>query len=117
MLQRRLARQWNGLVIRPDWWSAWMDDKRQLITYGFGSAQTTGVLSFSTTRSERHGMDLTVHDFWAGDEETVGEMMAFLAGHHTRAAVIHFRRSVLPPYPALLHNLHRYRLTAQAWHP
>ncbi|WP_149826385.1 GNAT family N-acetyltransferase [Streptomyces tailanensis] len=116
-LQRRLARQWNGPVIRPDWWSAWMDDKRQLTTYEFGSAQTTGVLSFSTTRSERHGMDLTVHDFWAGDEETVGEMMAFLADHHTRAAVIHFRRSVLPPYPALLHNLHRYRLTAQAWHP
>jgi predicted acetyltransferase len=68
-------------------------------------------------RSERHGMELTVHDFWAADEETVAAMMAFLASHHTRAPVIRFRRSALPPYPALLHNLHRYRLTAEAWHP
>jgi predicted acetyltransferase len=68
-------------------------------------------------RSERHGMQLTVHDFWAADADTVGERMPFLAGHHTRAPAIHFRRSALPPYPALLHNLHRYRLTAGAWHP
>lgn len=44
-------------------------------------------------------------------------MMAFLADHHTRAPVVHFRRSALPPYPALLHRLHRYRLSAEAWHP
>ncbi|MFJ3658330.1 enhanced intracellular survival protein Eis [Streptomyces nigra] len=117
-LQRRLARQWNGPVKRPAWWPAWIDEKQQLTTYRFGPGQSpTGLLSFAMKRSERHGMQLTVHDFWAADADTVGEMMAFLAGHHTRAAVIHFRRSALPPYPALLHNLHRYRLTAEAWHP
>ncbi|MFJ6650594.1 enhanced intracellular survival protein Eis [Streptomyces sp. NPDC091290] len=118
VLQRRLARQWNGPVKRPDWWPAWIDDKQQLFTYRFVRGQSlTGLLSFAMKRSERHGMQLTVHDFWAADANTVGEMMAFLAGHHTRAAVIHFRRSALPPYPALLHNLQRYRLTAEAWHP
>lgn len=117
-LQRRLARHWNGAVLRPDWWPAWMDGKQQLTTYRFGPAQSpTGLLSFAMKRSERHGMELTVHDFWAADEENVAAMMAFLASHHTRAPAIHFRRSALPPYPALLHNLHRYRPTAEAWHP
>lgn len=117
-LQRRLARQWNGPVMRPDWWPTWIDGKQQLTTYRFGPAQSpTGLLSFAMKRSERHGMQLAVHDFWAADADTVGEMMAFLASHHTRAPAIHFRRSALPPYPALLHNLHRYRLTAEAWHP
>ncbi len=117
-LQRHLARQWNGPVLRPDWWPTWIEGKQGLTTYRFGPAQfTTGLLSFAMKRSERHGMELTVHDFWAADEETVGDMMTFLGGHHTRAPVIHFRRSALPPYPALLHNLHRYRPTAEAWHP
>ncbi|WCD91171.1 hypothetical protein KPP03845_200132 (plasmid) [Streptomyces xanthophaeus] len=117
-LQRHLARNWNGPVQRPDWWSAWMDDKQRLTTYRFGTdGTTTGVLSLSMKRHPRHGTDLTVHDFWAADAETVNEMMAFLGGHHTRAATVHFRRSALPPYPVLLHHLHRYRLTAEAWHP
>ncbi len=117
-LQRRLARQWNGPMRRPDWWSAWMDGKQQLTTYRFRSGQTTtGVLSLAMKRHQRHGTDLTVHDFWAADPETLHGMMAFLGSHHTRAAAIHVRRSALPPYPALLHNLHRYRLTADAWHP
>ncbi|MEU3795780.1 sterol carrier protein domain-containing protein [Streptomyces fructofermentans] len=77
----------------------------------------TGLLSFAMKRHERHGMQLTVHDFWAADEETASEMMAFLADHHTRSPVIQFRRSALPPCPTLLHRLHRYRLTAEAWHP
>lgn len=117
-LQHRLARQWNGPVLRPGWWPAWIDAKQQLTTYRFGPAQSpTGLLSFAMKRSERHGMELTVHDFWAADEETVAAMMAFLANHHTRAPAIRFRRSALPPYPALLHNLHRYRPTPEAWHP
>ncbi|WP_234439993.1 GNAT family N-acetyltransferase [Streptomyces bicolor] len=117
-LQRCLARQWNGPVQRPDWWPAWIDGKQQLTTYRFGPAQSpTGLLSFAMKRSERHGMQLTVHDFWAADADTVGEMMAFLASHNTRAPVIHFRRSALPPYPALLHTLQRYRPKAEAWHP
>lgn len=117
-LQRHLARLWNGPVLRPDWWPTWVDEKQGLTTYRFGPPHsTTGLLSLSMKRSHRHGMSLTVHDFWATDEETVGSMMAFLGGHHTRAPVIHFRRSALPPYPALLHNLHRYRPTAEAWHP
>ncbi|MER5968431.1 sterol carrier protein domain-containing protein [Streptomyces sp. NPDC002055] len=62
-------------------------------------------------------MDLTVHDFWAADAVTVDSMMAFLGSHLTRATAVHFRRSVLPPYLALLHKLHRYRPTAEAWHP
>ncbi|MET7695153.1 GNAT family N-acetyltransferase [Streptomyces sp. NPDC005483] len=117
-LQRRLARHWNGPVLRPDWWPAWMDSKQQLTTYQVGPAKApTGLLSFAMKRSERHGMELTVHDYWAADEESVTAMMAFLASHHTRAPIIHFRRSALPPYPTLLHNLHRYRPTAEAWHP
>ncbi len=117
-LQRRLARDWNGPLHRPDWWPAWQDEKRGLTTYRFGSTgATTGCLSYATARSERHGMDLTVHDFWAADAATVTEMMAFLGSHHTRAKAVHFRRSTLAPYPALLHGLHRHRLTAEAWHP
>ncbi|MDX3433909.1 GNAT family N-acetyltransferase [Streptomyces sp. ME01-18a] len=117
-LQRDLAQQWNGLVLRPDWWPAWTEGKHALTTYRFGPPQSpTGLLAFAMKRSERHGMTLTVHDFWAVDEETVRAMMTFLGDHHTRAPVIHFRRSALPPYPALLHNLHRYRPTAEAWHP
>ncbi|MFD9483622.1 enhanced intracellular survival protein Eis [Streptomyces sp. NPDC059991] len=117
-LQRDLARQWNGPIQRPGWWPDWLDSKHDLTTYQFGTAHDpTGLLSLTTKRHPQHGMHLTVHDFWAADIETVGEMMAFLGGHHTRAQVIHFRRSALPPYPTLLHHLHRYRLTAQAWHP
>lgn len=117
-LQRRLARQWNGPMERPHWWPSWIDGKQQLTTYRFGPAQSpTGLLSFAMKRREPHGMQLTVHDFWAADAPTVAEMMAFLASHHTRAPSIHFRRSALPPYPALLHALHRYRPTAEAWHP
>jgi predicted acetyltransferase len=117
-LQRRLARQWNGPVLRPHWWSAWIDAKQQLTTYRFGPTQSpTGLLSFAMKRSQQHGMQLTVHDFWAADKDTVDEMMALLASHHTRAPAIHFRRAALPPYPALLHHLHRYRPTTEAWHP
>ncbi|MER6145425.1 GNAT family N-acetyltransferase [Streptomyces sparsogenes] len=117
-LQRHLARQWNGPVLRPGWWPAWLDEKRALTTYRFGPPQApAGLLSFVMKRHPRHGMDLTVHDFWAADAPTVSEMMAFLGSHHTRASTIHFRRSTLPPYPTLLHHLHRYRLTAEAWHP
>ncbi|MBQ0827335.1 GNAT family N-acetyltransferase [Streptomyces tagetis] len=117
-LQRHLARQWNGPFQRPDWWPAWLDDKHGLTTYRFGPPRTpTGLLSYVMKRHPRHGMDLTVHDLWAADAATASEMMAFLGSHHTRAPAIHFRRSALPPCPTLLHNLHRYRLTAEAWHP
>ncbi|WP_345616619.1 GNAT family N-acetyltransferase [Streptomyces ziwulingensis] len=117
-IQRHLARHWNGAVLRPPWWPAWTDRKQELTTYRFGPEQSpTGLLSLTTKRSARHGMELTVHDFWAADEEAITAMMAFLASHHTRAPAIRFRRSALPPYPALLHNLHRYRPTAEAWHP
>lgn len=118
-LQRRLARDWNGPLHRPDWWPAWQDAKRRLTTYRFSPPGTTptGYLSFATGRNERHGMDLTVHDFWAADAATAEQMMAFLGSHHTRARTVHFRRSALAPYPTLLHGLHRHHLTAEAWHP
>ncbi|MGI5192125.1 GNAT family N-acetyltransferase [Streptomyces sp. CA-288835] len=67
-LQRHLARQWNGPVLRLDWWPAWLDGKQQLTTYRFGPSQSpAGLLSFNMKRSARHGMELTVHDFWAAD--------------------------------------------------
>lgn len=117
-LQRRLAHDWNGPVLRPDWWPAWMNEKNQLTTYRFTrTTSTTGVLAFTTKRAERHGTTLTVHDFWAADEETAHAMMAFLARCDSRVAHINFRRSALPPYPTLLHKLHRFRPTAEAWHP
>ncbi|MEU0770652.1 GNAT family N-acetyltransferase [Streptomyces albogriseolus] len=117
-LQRRLAGQWNGALLRPEWWPAWLDSKHQLTTYRFGPEHSpSGLLSFAMQRSERHGMNLTVHDFWAADEETACALMAFLGSHHTRVTDIQFRRTVLPPYPLLLHRLHRYRVTAEAWHP
>ncbi|MET8681971.1 GNAT family N-acetyltransferase [Streptomyces sp. NPDC004647] len=118
-LQRELARQWNGPVLQPDWWSSWKENKSALTTYRFNRPghPTTGLLSLAMKRRERHGMNLVVHDFWAADESAVAAMLAFLGRHNTRAETIEFRRGALPPYPTLLHNLHRYRPTAQAWHP
>ncbi|OKK14790.1 hypothetical protein AMK16_30130 [Streptomyces sp. CB00455] len=49
------------------------------------------------------------------DAELHGQVLDHRPRHSERA--VHFRRSALPPYPTLLHNLHRYRLTAEAWHP
>lgn len=118
-LQRELARQWNGPVLRPDWWASWKENKSALTTYRFNKPgqPTAGLLSLAMKRRERHGMNLVVHDFWASDESAAAAMLAFLGHHNTRAETIEFRRGALPPYPTLLHNLHRYRPTAQAWHP
>ncbi|MCP3817510.1 GNAT family N-acetyltransferase [Streptomyces sp. A3M-1-3] len=118
-LQRELARQWNGPVLRPDWWSSWKENKSALTTYRFNRPghPTAGLLSLAMQRRERHGMNLVVHDFWAAGESTARAMLAFLGCHNTRAETIEFRRGALPPYPTLLHNLHRYRPTAKAWHP
>lgn len=118
-LQRGLARHHNGPVERSDWWWDWKERKSTLTTYRFTApgGETTGVLSLATSRRDRHGMTLTVHDFWAADHDTTHAMLAFLGRHNSRAPVIDFRRGALPPYPELLHGLHRYRMTAQAWHP
>ncbi|MDQ0771580.1 putative acetyltransferase [Streptomyces aurantiacus] len=118
-LQRDLAKQWNGPVLRPAWWSAWKESKSALTTYRFSRPghPTAGVLSLAMKRRERHGMSLLVHDFWAASEQTATAMFAFLGRHDTRAETIEFRRGALPPYPALLHNLHRFRPTAESWHP
>lgn len=118
-LQHGLARQWNGPVERPDWWFPWKEKKSDLTTYRFRRAgqPAAGTLSFTTKRRERHGMNLVVHDFWAAGQSTASAMLAFLGRHNTRAETIEFRRGALPPYPTLLHNLHRHRPTAEAWHP
>lgn len=118
-LQRDLARQWNGPVERPGWWFPWKQSKSGLTTYRFRrpGQSTAGMLSLATKRRERHGMTLVVHDFWAGSHSTAAAMLAFLGRHNTRAETIEFRRGALPPYPSLLHNLHRHRPTAEAWHP
>lgn len=62
-------------------------------------------------------MTLTVHDFWTADHDTACAMLAFIGRHNARAETIDFRRGALPPFPDLLHTLHRFRPTAQAWHP
>jgi predicted acetyltransferase len=118
-LQRDLAGQWNGPLLRPDWWSPWKQNKSGLTTYRFISPDhsTAGVLSLATKRRERHGMSLVVHDFWAASQSAAAAMLAFLGRHNTRAETIEFRRGALPPYPTLLHNLHRYRPVAESWHP
>lgn len=118
-LQRDLARQWNGPVLRPAWWSAWKEHKSALTTYRFNRPghPTAGVLSLATKRRERHGMSLVVHDFWAASQPTAAAMLAFLGRHNTRAETIEFRRGALPPYPTLLHNLNRFRPVAESWHP
>lgn len=118
-LQRELARHWNGPVRRPDWWSSWKETKNALTTYRFARPghPPSGLLSLAMRRRDRHGMHLTVHDFWAADESTTTAMLAFLGRHNTRADTIEFRRGALPPYPTLLHNLHRCRMAAEAWHP
>ncbi|MGW0315455.1 GNAT family N-acetyltransferase [Streptomyces flavidovirens] len=118
-LQRDLARQWNGPLLRPAWWSAWKKNKSALTTYRFNRPRhpTAGVLSLAAKRRERHGMSLVVHDFWAASQPTAAAMLAFLGRHNTRAETIEFRRGALPPYPILLHNLHRFRPIAESWHP
>ncbi|MEU9331616.1 GNAT family N-acetyltransferase [Streptomyces sp. NPDC048290] len=118
-LQRELARQWNGPVHRPAWWTRWKHDKSNLITYRFARPghPTTGLLSLTTKRHERHGTSLVVHDFWAAGQPTAAAMLAFLGHHNTRARTIEFRRGALPPYPTLLHGLRHHRTTAEAWHP
>jgi predicted acetyltransferase len=117
-VQCKLAGQWNGSVRRPEWWSEWKTEKSGLAWYRFGTAgQTAGVLSFAASKRQPRGMNLVVHDFWAADETVASAMMAFLGRHNSRAQTVQFRRGALPPYPLLLHNLHRHRATAEAWHP
>lgn len=118
-LQRDLARQWNGPVHRPAWWTRWKQDKSNLTSYRFARPDhpTAGLLSLTTTRHEHHGMSLAVHDFWAANQPAATAMLAFLGRHNTRARTITFRRGALPPYPTLLHGLRHHRTTAEAWHP
>ncbi|MFF8387756.1 enhanced intracellular survival protein Eis [Streptomyces kanasensis] len=118
-LQRHLARQWNGPICRPAWWTKWKQSKNTLTTYRFARPghPTAGLLNLATQRHERHGMSLTVHDFWAASQPAAGAMLAFLGRHSTRARAITFRRGALPPYPTLLHGLRHHRAAAEAWHP
>lgn len=118
-LQHQLARQWNGPVHRPAWWTRWKQDKSNLTSYRFARTghTTAGLLTLATKRHERHGMSLVVHDFWAASQPVAAAMLAFLGRHNTRARTIEFRRGALPPYPTLLHGLRHHRTTADAWHP
>ncbi|OEJ29988.1 GNAT family N-acetyltransferase [Streptomyces subrutilus] len=118
-LQRDLARQWNGPVLRPTWWTTWKEDKGGLTTYRFNRPNhpTAGMLSLATKRHVRHGATVVVHDFWAASQPTAAAMLAFLGRHNTRAQTIEFRRGSLPHYPTLLHGLRHHRPTAESWHP
>ncbi|MEU5583061.1 GNAT family N-acetyltransferase [Streptomyces huasconensis] len=118
-LQHHLARQWNGPVRRPAWWTRWKQDKSTLTAYSFArpGRAAAGLLALATKRHERHGMSLVVHDFWAASQSVAAAMLAFLGRHNTRACTIEFRRGALPPYPTLLHGLRHHRTTAEAWHP
>ncbi|WP_046776366.1 enhanced intracellular survival protein Eis [Streptomyces yangpuensis] len=118
-LQRDLARQWNGPVHRPNWWTKWKEAKSGLTAYRFNRPghPTAGLLTLAAKRHERHGMSLVVHDFWAASQPTAAAMLTFLGRHNTRARTIEFRRGTLPPYPTLLHGLRHHRTTAESWHP
>lgn len=113
------AAAWNGPVQRPRWWWKWQQAKSNLTTYTFSHRNGTpaAVLSLTTKRHQRHGTTLQVHDFWASNTPAVAAMFAFLGRYSTRAETIDFRRGTMPPYPSLLHTLHRHRVTAEAWHP
>jgi predicted acetyltransferase len=118
-LQTDLATCWNGPVQRPPWWWHWKQAKNNLTTYTFTASDGSpaGLVSLATARHPRHGTTLQVHDFWAAHTPAAEAMFAFLGRYATRAETIDFRRGVMPPYPFLLHNLHRYRVTTEAWHP
>jgi predicted acetyltransferase len=118
-LQRELAREWNGPVERPAWWSTWKQRKSDLLTYEFtGPGQRpAGVLSFAMVARRPRGHDLVVHDLWAADLDAARAMLSFLGRYHSRAQTVQFRRAALAPYPVLLQGLRSFRLSAQAWHP
>ncbi|MFE4870484.1 enhanced intracellular survival protein Eis [Streptomyces sp. NPDC056682] len=118
-LQHQLARQWNGPIHRPSWWTRWKQDKSNLTAYRFAQPgrPIAGLLTLTTKRHERHGMSLVVHDFWADSQPTAAAMLAFLGRHNTRARTIEFRRGALPPYPTLLQGLGHHRAAAEGWHP
>ena len=118
-LQRRLAAEWNGPVLRPDWWWSWKDAHSDLITYRLSrpGQPTEGLLTIATAPRHPRGMQLIVHDLWATNTAAAAAIYAFLGQHHSRAEAVQFRRSALPPYQTLLHGLHRHRLTAEACHP
>jgi len=118
-LQRCLAADWNGPVLRPDWWWSWKEARSDLITYRFSrpGRPTEGVLSVTTAPRKPRGMELIVHDLWAANTTAAAAIYAFLGQHHSRVETVHFRRGALPPCLTLLHGLHRYRLSAEAWHP
>jgi len=118
-LQRSLAAEWNGPVLRPGWWWSWQEKKSSLIIYQFSrpGQPAEGVLSIATAPRSPRGMELIVHDLWAPNSTAAAAIYAFLGQHHSRAETVQFRRSALPPCLTLLHGLRRYQLTAEAWHP
>ncbi|MFE7077732.1 enhanced intracellular survival protein Eis [Streptomyces sp. NPDC057620] len=119
-LQQHLARQWNGPLARPAWWTASRQHQHHLTFYRFqqpGQA-ASGFLSLASSHDQPGGPHPVVHDFWAASDGTAAAMLSFLGRHHSRAARIEFQRTALPPTPHLLHALPRYRAaTAHAWHP
>ncbi|MFM9812878.1 enhanced intracellular survival protein Eis [Streptomyces scabiei] len=119
-LQRHLAPQWNGTLLRPPWWTTHKQHQHDLVFYRFNrpGRPPTGYLSLATRQHERHGAHLDVHDFWATDDTVASAMLAFLGRHNSRIPTITFQRTSLPPQPLLLHGLHRYgSATAESWHP
>ncbi|MEV6532762.1 GNAT family N-acetyltransferase [Streptomyces sp. NPDC051639] len=119
-LQRRLAPQWNGTLLRPPWWTPHKQNQHNLTTYRFSRPGhgPAGYLSLTTHQHDRHGARLAVHDFWPADNDAASAMLAFLGRHNSRIATVTFHRTSLPPHPLLLHGLHRYgNATAEAWHP
>lgn len=118
-LQRRLAAEWNGPVLRPQWWWSWKHTKNRLTTYRFArpGQPAAAVLALATRPRTPRGLHVVVHDLWAADAAATTAVFNFLGQHHSRAETIQFRRAALPPHLALLHGLRRFRLTAEAWHP
>ncbi|MFE7927547.1 enhanced intracellular survival protein Eis [Streptomyces sp. NPDC057456] len=119
-LQRHLAPQWNGTLLRPPWWSAHTQRRHDLTFCRFSrpGRLPAGYLSLTARQHDHQGAPLDVHDFWASDYSVASAMLAFLGRHNSRIPNITFQRTSLPPQPLLLHGLHRYgSATAETCHP
>ncbi|MGW7022484.1 GNAT family N-acetyltransferase [Streptomyces decoyicus] len=105
-LQRDLAQQWNGPLVRPEWWISWQREKYRSTSYQFSrkGGVPAGFLSLSARKRER--AELVVQDFWATDSGVASAMLEFLGSYSSSVPTIEFERTGLPPYPVLLHNLH-----------
>jgi predicted acetyltransferase len=118
-LREAVAQRFNGAIRRPEWWSDWKRRKSDLTEYEFcdENGRVGGLISLTTARHDVHGMKCEVHDFVADSFDAASSMFAFLSRYNSRSEVISFRRGCLGSGDFFLHNMHRFRVDARAWHP